>query len=141
MSGSRGAVLLGAAALLLTAWAAGLFFTRMGRRVMIGVLAGAILSATLFPEAIFGVQSRFENREETSGRLLAVFEVVPIVSLMAYDYPMAGIGTGMQQNARIPMGIPRIADGLRLPDGGYRDRHAAKRAHSDGYSVRVLLRG
>ena len=36
MAGSRSSVLLGAGTLLVTAWASGLFFTRIGRRVLIG---------------------------------------------------------------------------------------------------------
>jgi hypothetical protein len=34
-----------------------------------------------------------------------VFSFIPIVSIVEADYPMGGIGTGMQQNARFPMGV------------------------------------
>lgn len=105
MTGSRGSMLLGVGSLALTAWTAGLFFTKLGRRVMIGVVAGTALSVTLFPDAFLGVQSRFENQQETSERLYEIFDVVPIVSLLKYEYPIGGIGTGMQQNARVQMGI------------------------------------
>ena len=51
------------------AWSSGLFFTRVGRRVLVGGAVAAILAVVAFPDAIFGVQSRFENTDETTGRL------------------------------------------------------------------------
>jgi hypothetical protein len=108
MSGSRSTVLLGGGVLVLTAWTAGLFFTMIGRRIMIGAVAAAILSTTAFPDAFIGVSSRFADTEETSGRLMEVFDFVPVVALLRYDYPGAGLGTGMQQNARFSMGVTRL---------------------------------
>jgi len=103
MSGSRGSVVAGAAILLITMWTAGLFMTRVGRRVLIGGIAAAILSLVAFPDAMIGVQSRFENPEETKGRFMEIANVLPPVALATIDYPIMGIGTGMQQNARITM--------------------------------------
>jgi hypothetical protein len=105
MSGSRATVMLGVGVLALTAWTAGLFFTRMGRRVMIGGVVAIVVAITAFPDAFIGVQSRFGDEEETSGRILDILDVIPVVALLRYDYPVAGIGTGMQQNARISMGV------------------------------------
>jgi ABC-type proline/glycine betaine transport system permease subunit len=59
-----------------------------------------VLAVVAFPEALVGVQSRFEP-EETKGRLILNLMVIPPVALLALDYPMAGIGTGMQQNAKL----------------------------------------
>lgn len=105
MSGSRSAVLMAVAVLIITASIAGLVFTRIGRRIMFGGIAAAVLAVVAFPDAMDGIFSRFENRSETSERILTVFEVVPIVAMATYEYPVGGIGTGMQQNARFPMGI------------------------------------
>jgi hypothetical protein len=105
MSGSRGSVLLGVSVLAIMAWASGLFFTPIGRRVLIGAVVAAVVGAVAFPDAIFGVQSRFEDTEETTGRILEMAAVAPPVALSIYDYPSAGIGTGMQQNARGPLHV------------------------------------
>jgi hypothetical protein len=103
MSGSRGSVILGAAILIVMAWASGLFFTRIGRRVLIGGVVAAVLAGVAFPDAIFGVQSRFEDTEETTGRIMESAVLLPPVALAFYDYPLLGVGTGMQQNARFSM--------------------------------------
>ena len=104
MSGSRASVILGLAVLALTCWSAGLFFTVIGRRIMIGAVAGAILAVVAFPDALVGVQSRFDP-EETQSRIIQNTMVIPPVALIASDYPMLGIGTGMQQNARASLHV------------------------------------
>ncbi len=104
MSGSRASILLGGAILLITMWSAGLFFTRIGRRVFIGAIVAAIFSVVVFPEAILGVESRFDNPEETNARYLAAAQqYLPPLAMLQADYPVAGIGTGMQQNVRFSM--------------------------------------
>jgi hypothetical protein len=108
MTGSRGTFMMGVAVLGLTAWAAGLFFTKLGRRVIVGVCAGALLSTVAFPDAFLGLASRFENKDETSSRLTELLDFLPVVSLLNQDYPMGGIGTGMQQNARFQMGVDTV---------------------------------
>jgi hypothetical protein len=105
MSGSRGSILMGAGILLVMAWTSGLFFTRIGRRVLIGGVAAAILAVVAFPDAIFGVQSRFEESGETTSRLMETAVILPPVALGYYDYPFLGIGTGMQQNARFSLHV------------------------------------
>jgi hypothetical protein len=105
MSGSRSSVLLGVAVLLMMAWASGLFFTRLGRRVLIGGIVAAILAVVAFPDAFLGVQSRFENTDETVGRFSEIAAILPPVALGIYDYPALGIGTGMQQNARFALHV------------------------------------
>lgn len=104
MTGSRGTMIFGGAVLAVTAWSAGLFFTPAGRRVLIGVVVGIIVSLVVFPDALIGVQSRFEG-EDTSNRMRETLAVLPPVALSIYDYPPLGIGTGMQQNARASLKI------------------------------------
>ena len=86
-------------------WSAGLFFTRMGRRVLIGSLVAGVLSVVAFPEAMLGVQSRFGNEEETTSRFHGDRERLPPVALFEFDYPAFGIGTGMQQNSKTSLHI------------------------------------
>ena len=104
MSGSRSSVVLGAMVLAITCWSAGLFFTVAGRRIMIGALVGGILAIVAFPDALLGVQSRF-NPEETQERISQNAVVLPPVALLTLDYPFMGIGTGMEQNARASLGV------------------------------------
>lgn len=101
MSGSRTSVVVGIAVLALSLWSAGLFFTRVGRRILIGAAVAAVLSIVAFPDAMLGVQSRFANQDETTGRFQEAANVLPPVALMTFDYPALGVGTGMEQNARM----------------------------------------
>jgi len=106
MSGSRSSVVLGALVLIIVAWTAGLLFTPVGRRIMIGGVAAAIVAVAVFPDAFAGVESRFQDIEETQGRFVATAaSVLPPVALATFDYPALGIGTGMLQNARIALGV------------------------------------
>jgi hypothetical protein len=50
-----------------------------------------------------GVESRFGNPEETRNRFAQLANFIPPVALVTLDYPIAGIGTGMAQNARATM--------------------------------------
>jgi len=54
--------------------------------------------------ALQGVESRF-GEEDTSDRFAQLLEFLPPVTMSVNDYPLFGIGTGMQQNARIAMGV------------------------------------
>jgi hypothetical protein len=100
MSGSRGAIVIGIAILGITMWAAGLFFTRIGRRVLIGSIVAGVVSVVASPDALLGVQSRFENTDETAGRFAEIANVLPPVAMATFDYPFLGLGTGMQQNGK-----------------------------------------
>jgi hypothetical protein len=104
MAGSRGSVVVAAGVLLMAMWTSGLFFTRIGRRVLLGGIVAVFLSLFAFPDAMSGVRSRFQNTEETAGRLAEMATFLPPVALVTLDYPTIGIGTGMQQNARASMG-------------------------------------
>jgi len=106
MSGSRASIITGAVILVVAAATAGLFATRIGRRVMVGALAAVMLALAAFPDAFLGVQSRFDAGEETSSRyMLGVANLLPPLAMVTFDYPPFGIGTGMMQNARIAMRI------------------------------------
>jgi hypothetical protein len=105
MSGTRSAIVIGIAILVLSLWSAGLFFTRVGRRVLVGAVVAAVLSVVAFPDAMLGVQSRFAVEDETAGRFKDAAAVLPPVALLTFDYPGLGIGTGMQQNARLSFNI------------------------------------
>jgi hypothetical protein len=104
MSGSRTSLLLGGGVLLITAISSGLLFTTIGRRVLLGAAAAAVLAVVAFPEAFAGVQDRLES-DETSERLSATASMLPPVALSRFEYPALGIGTGMQQNAKVSMKI------------------------------------
>jgi hypothetical protein len=99
MSGSRSSVVLGVIVLAITAWTSGLFVTVIGRRILLGAVVAVVLAGVAFPDAIFGVQSRFADSEETQSRLLLAATVLPPVALMTFDFPMGGVGTGSMQNA------------------------------------------
>jgi len=106
MAGSRSSVILGSAILIVAAWTSGLFFTRVGRRILIGGVAAAVFAVVVFPDAFLGVQSRFDDVEETNKRyLLWSASLLPPVALATFDYPFFGVGTGMLQNARYSMRI------------------------------------
>ncbi len=101
MAGTRSAIVVGIAVLVIAIWSAGLFFTRVGRRIFVGGVVAAVLSVIAFPDAMLGVQSRFGDEAETAGRFAEIANILPPVALATYDYPPLGIGTGMQQNSRL----------------------------------------
>lgn len=105
MSGSRLSVILGFGVLGITCWQAGLFFTRAGRRILIGGIIGIAVAGVAFPDAIFGIQSRFADSEETAGRLNLALAVIPPVALATLDYPIMGAGTGSMQNAAFSLHV------------------------------------
>jgi hypothetical protein len=101
MSGSRSSIILGIAVLTITAWTAGFLFTRIGRRIVIGAIAVTIVALVAFPDAFFGVQSRFSDTDETSSRIEQAAVFLPPVALYLFDYPVLGLGTGMQQGGNL----------------------------------------
>ena len=104
-SGSRSAIVIGIAILVLSLWTSGLFFTRIGRRIVLASLVAVVLATVAFPDAIFGVESRFADRSETEGRFAELANMLPPVAMLKFNYPAIGIGTGMQQNAKQSFGI------------------------------------
>jgi hypothetical protein len=110
MTGSRSSVVEGVGVLFITMWASGLFFTRVGRRVLVGAGVAAFLATAASPDAVLGVQSRFDDTAETAGRFTDLASILPPVALAVFDYPAAGIGTGMEQNARVSFGAQTAWD-------------------------------
>jgi hypothetical protein len=111
MSGSRSSLLAGIAVLLIAVWTAGVFFTRLGRRLLIGGIAAAILGTVAFPDALLGVQQRFANQEETTYRFVRLAStIVPPLAIWKVDHPPLGIGTGMMQNARTNLRVEAAYD-------------------------------
>jgi len=110
MSGSRSALVEGAGVLVIAMWSAGLFFTRVGRRILLASIATAAIATVAFPDAVLGVQSRFEDTDETTSRFTELASVLPPVALSVFEYPAIGIGTGMEQNARVSFGAETAWD-------------------------------
>lgn len=120
MSGSRSSVVIGLAILGLALWSAGLFFTRTGRRILIGAAVAATLAVVAFPDALAGVESRFEaNPDETNERFEGIATNLPLVAMARYDYPALGLGTGMQQNARMAFKVPASRYDIEPETGRY----------------------
>jgi len=106
MSGSRSSVVIGVAIMLVALWTSGLFFTQTGRRVILGSIVAVILAAVAFPDAITGVEDRFEqNQSETASSFEEFANILPPVAMMSFDFPAIGVGTGMEQNAKVSFGI------------------------------------
>jgi hypothetical protein len=111
MTGSRSSVVEGIAVLFVTVWASGLFFTRIGRRVLVGAVVAAFVATAAFPDAVLGVQSRFQGDiGETKGRFIELASILPPVALAVNDYEAIGYGTGMEQNARVSFGLETAWD-------------------------------
>ncbi len=99
MSGSRGAIIIGAVGLAVVAWGAGLVRTKNGRRIAIAGAFAAVVATLASPNAVKGIQDRFEY-QDTNTRFAQFLEVLPPYALATNEYPILGVGTGMQQNAR-----------------------------------------
>jgi hypothetical protein len=104
MSGSRSPILIGGGVLLIVARQAGLLRSKVGRRMIVGGAIAAFLALSFSPDAVQGVEDRFKG-EDTETRLLGIAELFPPYAVTALDYPVLGIGTGMQQNARFTLGL------------------------------------
>lgn len=105
MSGSRAPVLLALGGLALVAWAAGLLWTRQGRRVIVAGALSIAVAILMAPDAIQGVGDRFfANPSETRGRLGEALGYVPPFAMAFTDYPLLGLGTGTLQNAAVMYG-------------------------------------
>ena len=107
MAGSRCILLVGGGdSSRSRVWTAGLFFTRIGRRILIGGVAAAVISVVAFPGRDPG---RAEPVREPGGDaaplLLTAAAVLPPLAIGMIDHPPFGVGTGMLQNARVALSI------------------------------------
>lgn len=117
LTGSRAAVLLGIGCVAVVAMTSGFLLTRTGRRAFVAVVLALTVTVLAAPEAIEGVQHRFEL-SDTDSRIVEALAVFPPIALSHYNYPLFGIGTGMQQNARFALGV-RAPYNVEAPEGRY----------------------
>ena len=99
-SGARAPLLLGLGGLAIVAYAAGLFWTREGRRVIAAGAAAIVAAQTLSATALEGIRSRFiDDPEETESRFVDGLAAIPPLAMVFGEYPALGLGTGTLQNA------------------------------------------
>jgi hypothetical protein len=103
-SGSRAPLMLTGVGVLATLWSTGLATTRLGRRVLMGLVAAVVLAVTTTPDAVQGLLDRFGG-EDTESRILEIAQWLPPVALASGDYAPLGDGTGTQQNARLAFAV------------------------------------
>jgi hypothetical protein len=104
MSGSRSPVVLSVITVVVVLWVTGFLRTRAGRAVAVAAAVVAIGGWLGSRDAVEGVRSRFTGGD-TEGRFVEALQLLPPVAIAMTDHPVLGIGTGMQQNARLPMGV------------------------------------
>ncbi len=104
MSGSRAPIVVSLGTMGIVAWQAGILRTRRGRAIAVGALLLGAVSYLGSREAVEGVESRFAGAD-TGERFTEMLQILPPIALADNDYPLLGIGTGMQQNARVPLGV------------------------------------
>jgi hypothetical protein len=104
MSASRAPVLvcLGSAALIV--WVSDVVRTRRGRIALAAVTLVASAGVMWSGEAVEGLRERF-TYDDTDSRVWEILDILPPVAMARSEYPVLGIGTGMQQNARISLGV------------------------------------
>lgn len=117
LTGARAAVILGLGCIGVVAITSGFLLTRTGRRAFVAMVLAVGVTVLVAPEAIRGVQDRFQLGD-TDNRIVEGLAVLPPIALTYYRYPLLGIGTGMQQNARFTLGI-RVPDSIEAPEGRY----------------------
>lgn len=105
MSGARTPVVLSVITVGIVFWVTGLLRTRAGRAIGIAAVVVAIAGWLGSRDAVEGVRSRFEDSQETEGRFVDGLQLFPPVAIAVNDHPVLGIGTGMQQNARVLMRV------------------------------------
>lgn len=102
-TGSRSPVVLAMGTMALVIWSGGLL-SRAVRRVGVVAVLAAALAFVVVPEAIEGVQDRF-GLDDTRNRFGEILDLLPPFAIARNAHPMWGIGTGMQQNARVGLQI------------------------------------
>lgn len=103
MTGSRSPVILASATMVLVILGARLR-SRVVRRTVVAGAVAVSMAFLLAGEAIEGVRDRFQG-QDTRERIEEALELLPPFAIMRNEYPLLGIGTGMQQNARVALRI------------------------------------
>jgi hypothetical protein len=98
MSGSRATVLYVAVASLSVLGLSGSFRTTRGRLALVSFVGLTTLGVWLVPDAAQGVQDRFST-DETFLRFRDLALAVPFYAIANTEYPFAGAGVGVLQNA------------------------------------------
>lgn len=98
MSGSRATVLYVAVASLLVLGLSGSFRTARGRLALVSFVGLTTLGVWLVPDAAQGVQDRFST-DETFDRFRDLALAIPLYAISNTEYPFAGAGVGVLQNA------------------------------------------
>jgi hypothetical protein len=114
MAGSRGGLVLCGLGLLVLLFRAGFIRGRTRWWVLTAIAVAATFAYYRAGESVEGVVSRFEGTD-TPDRIEEQFAILPPIALAQSFYPLLGIGTGMQQNARFQLGIP--GDPAYMPEG------------------------
>jgi hypothetical protein len=104
MSGARSPALLVGLSVLAIFWSAGALATRKGWVIMAASALFTLLPLVVSPDAVQGVRARFEY-SDTAGRFNELLQLLPPYAILENQYPLMGIGTGMQHNLRFPLGI------------------------------------
>lgn len=98
MSGSRATVLYVAVASLLVLGLSGSFRTARGRLALVTFVGLTAVGVWLVPDAAQGVQDRFST-DETLDRFRDLALAIPLYAIANTEYPFAGAGVGVLQNA------------------------------------------
>jgi hypothetical protein len=105
MSGSRSPIVLSGIFITIVVLTAGVLRSRAARRAVLAAAIALPLAVVVAPQAVEGLSDRFGG-SDTESRLLESLYILPPVAVTSFDYPVMGLGTGMEQNARVAMGIP-----------------------------------
>ncbi|MFW6087382.1 MAG: hypothetical protein ACODAG_09260 [Myxococcota bacterium] len=103
-SGSRGPVVLSGLFLVTVVLSSGIVRSKTARRAIVAAAVALPLAVLAAPEAVKGLSDRWEG-EDTGNRIMEVFKLLPPVAMTSFEYPLMGVGTGMEQNARVSMRI------------------------------------
>jgi len=101
---SRAPILMSGGALIVVMFVSGFLATRAGRRVAVAGALALVATLATAPDAVESLRSRFEG-DDTGDRLMDQMYVLPPVAIAVIDFPAFGIGTGMQQNARLALNV------------------------------------
>ncbi|MFW6086489.1 MAG: hypothetical protein ACODAG_04735 [Myxococcota bacterium] len=117
MSGSRSPMVKSGVFLAIVVLSSGLIRSRAARRAVAAAIVALPLTVLLAPQAVQGVADRWEG-PDTRQRLLEPLYVLPPVAIGTFEFPTMGIGTGMQQTARVALGV-RAPYNIEPAEGRY----------------------
>ncbi|MEO5769884.1 MAG: O-antigen ligase family protein [Polyangia bacterium] len=107
MAGSRNGIILCSVGLVVLLFRSGFIRSRTGWWTLVAIALAAAFSFYRAEEAVEGMVGRFEG-DDTSDRIERELRILPPLALARSPYPLFGLGTGMQQNARFQFGVPTM---------------------------------